>query len=603
MRLENEHFFQFMEVKRIFDLLSNYVEKFPNQAVALAGKRNGEWRKYGIQEYIESVDKLSYALIELGIRKDDKVAMILNNRPEWNMIDMAINQVGAISVPIYPTISEEDYRFILKDCEAKMVITDGLAVMNKITNVLPDAPQLKMVYTMVNREVYPYFDQLMELGGQHPHKEELEARKNAVGEMDCATIIYTSGTTGTPKGVMLSNYNLMSQFKNFHQIFSPDSKRAFSFLPVCHAYERALIYAYHYKGMSIYYAENLGTIAADMKEVQPTMMCAVPRVLERFYDNIYMSGKKMEGLSRRLFFWALQLTNHYEVDASDRSWLYNLELRIADKLVYSKIRTNLGAENFDIIVSGAAGISRKIACFFSAIKMPIYEGYGLTETSPVIAVSNNNPHGRRIGYVGQPLPGVEVKIAENGEIICRGHNVMMGYYKNPELTKEVIDADGWFHTGDMGRLNEYNQLMITGRIKNLFKTSGGKYINPELIERKFVASPFFEQCVVVGENQKFAGAIILPDFNFLKGWCQRHGETFTTPRGLLENPVVLKRFATEINKINGSLGETEKVKKYEFVADEWSMATGVLTPTLKVKRKVVMQRYKSLIDGMFAQKE
>ena len=592
-----------MEVKRIFDLLSNYVEKFPNQTVALAGKKNGEWRKYSIQEYIECVNKLSNAFIELGIQKEDKVALILNNRPEWNMIDMAINQVGAISVPIYPTISEEDYRFILSDCEAKMVITDGLAVMNKITNVLPDAPQLKLIYTMINREVYPYFDQLMELGEQHPHKEELEARKNAVDEMQCATIIYTSGTTGTPKGVMLSNFNLMSQFKNFVQTFSPKSTRAFSFLPVCHAYERALIYAYQYMGMSIYYAESLATIASDMKEIRPNMFCAVPRVLERFYESIYSSGKKMKGLSKSIFHWALKLGEKYKVQDAKCNWFYALKLQIADNLVYSKIRDNMGADEIDIVVSGAASISKKMASFFSAIKMPIYEGYGLTETSPVIAVSNNNPHGREVGSVGQPLPGVEVKIADNGEIICRGHNVMMGYYKKPELTKEVIDEDGWFHTGDMGILNEYNQLIITGRLKNLFKTSGGKYINPELIEGKFIASPFFEQAVVVGENQKFAGAIVLPDFNFMKGWCQRHDVQYTNPRELIKNPDVLKRFAKEINKINGSLGETEKIKKYEFVADEWSIASGILTPTLKVKRKVVMNRYHDLIDKMFAAKE
>lgn len=592
-----------MEVKRIFDLLSNYVEKFPNQAVALAGKKNGEWRKYSIQEYIECVNKLSYAFIELGIQKQDKVALILNNRPEWNMIDMAVNQVGAVSVPIYPTISEEDYRFILSDCEAKMVITDGLAVMNKVTNVLPDAPQLKYVYTMINREIYPYFDQLLEMGEQHPHKEELEVRKNAVDEMDCATIIYTSGTTGTPKGVMLSNYNLMSQFKNFVHTFSPNSTRAFSFLPVCHAYERALIYGYQYAGLSIYYAESLATLVPDMKEIHPSMFCAVPRVLERFYDSIYSSGKKMKGFSKSIFFWAINLSKKYSVEKEKRNWLYALKLRIAYRLVYTKIRESIGADQIDLIVSGAASISKKLAGFFSAIKMPVYEGYGLTETSPVIAVSNNNPHGREVGCVGQPLPGVEVKIANDGEIICRGHNVMMGYYKNPELTKEVIDEDGWFHTGDMGILNEYNQLIITGRLKNLFKTSGGKYINPELIERKIITSPFFEQAVVVGENQKFAGAIILPDFNFMKGWCQRHNVEYTTPRELLKNPDVIKRFAKEINEINHTLGETEKIKKYEFVADEWSMATGILTPTLKVKRKVVMNRYHDLIDRMFAQKD
>ena len=589
-----------MEIKRVFDLLDNYVEKYPNQQVALAGKKNGQWMKYSSASYKEHADTLSNALIELGIEKGDKVAMILTNRPEWNMLDMAISQIGAITVPIYPTISEEDYRYILADCDAKMVIIDGLSVMNKVTNILPDAPNVKLVYTMVDREKYPYFDQLIQLGKDHPHAEELAARKAAVDEMECATIIYTSGTTGMPKGVMLSHHNLMNQFKNFCETPSPDSKTAFSFLPVCHAYERALIYMYHYLGMSIYYAENLGTIASDMREIHPTMMCAVPRVLERFYDAIYQSGKKQKGIAKAIFFWALHLGERYKIDASSRGRFYDWKLGIADKLVYSKIRANIGAENFDIIVSGAAAISQKIAGFFSAIKMPVFEGYGLTETSPVIAVSNRNPHGREVGYVGQPLPGTEVKIAESGEILCRGHNVMMGYYKQPELTKEVIDEEGWFHTGDMGELNQYNQLKITGRIKSLFKTSGGKYINPDVIEAKFCASKLIENILVVGENQKFAGALIIPSFADLKAWCVEEKIPYTTNEAMIQNPEVLKRFAKEVNELNKGLGETEKIKKHVLLADEWSIANGLLTPTLKAKRKIITAKYQDVIDKMFA---
>ena len=588
-----------MEIKRVFDLLDNYVEKYPNQQVALAGKKNGEWVKHSSHAYKEQTDTLSYALIELGIEKGDKVAMILTNRPEWNMLDMAISQIGAINVPIYPTISEEDYRYILSDCDAKLVIIDGLSVMQKVTNILPDAPNVKMVYTMIDREKYPYFDQMMQLGREHPHAEELAARKASVDEMECATIIYTSGTTGTPKGVMLSHHNLMNQFKNFHYTISDTSDKAFSFLPVCHAYERALNYCYQYRGMSIYYAESLGTIANDMRDVHPTMMCAVPRVLERFYEAIYQSGKKQKGIARAIFFWALHLGERYKIDATSRSRFYDFKLGIADKLVYSKIRNNLGAENFDIIVSGAAAISQKIAGFFSAIKMPVFEGYGLTETSPVIAVSNRNPHGREVGYVGQPLPGTEVKIAENGEIICRGHNVMMGYYKHPELTKEVIDEDGWFHTGDMGEIDQYNRLKITGRIKSLFKTSGGKYINPDVIEARFSASKLIEQILVVGENQKFAGALIIPSFTDLKAWCAEEKIPYTTNEEMIRHPEVLKRFAKEVNNLNKSLGETEKIKKHVLLADEWSIGNGLLTPTLKVKRNVITKKYKDLIDKLF----
>ena len=587
-----------MEVKRVFDLLAHYKEKYPDQKVALAGKVNGQWREYSIDEYIEQTNIISGALIELGVQPQDKVAVISNNRPEWNILDMAITQIGGVMVPIYPTISEADYKIILNNCEAGICIVEGIAVMNKIEAIWPETPSLKKLYTFIDRGKYPFFANLLELGKEHPHTEEIEKRKAEVDEMSCATIIYTSGTTGVPKGVMLSHHNLMNQFKNFCQTPSPWSKRAFSFLPVCHAYERALIYMYHYLGMSIYYAESIATIADNMKEVHPTMMCAVPRVLEKFYDKIYSSGKSMKGLSKNIFYWSMHLTEKYKIEG--RSWFYNLELKIADKLVYSKIREKLGAENFDIIVSGAASITKKISGFFSAIKMPVFEGYGLTETSPVITVSNRNKYGREVGAVGQPLPGVEVKIADNGEIICRGHNVMMGYYKQPELTAEVIDKDGWFHTGDLGKFNEHGLLQITGRMKNLFKTSLGKYVNPDVVEGKFNTSGFIEQIVVLGENQKFAAALIRPDFAFLKDWCKSHEIPYTTNEEMILNEEVKKRYDREVKKLNEGLGEVEKVKKYQLIADEWTIANGILTPTLKVKRKVVMERYCDTIDKMFA---
>ena len=587
-----------MEVRRVFDLLAHYKEKYPDQKVALAGKVNGKWREYSIDEYIEQTNIISSALIELGVQPQDKVAVISNNRPEWNILDMAITQIGGVMVPIYPTISEADYKIILNNCEAGICILEGISVMNKIEAIWPETPTLKQIYTFIDRGKYGYFDTLLQLGREHPHTEEIEKRKAEVDEMSCATIIYTSGTTGVPKGVMLSHHNLMNQFKNFCQTPSPWSKRAFSFLPVCHAYERALIYMYHYLGMSIYYAESIATIADNMKEVHPTMMCAVPRVLEKFYDKIYSSGKNMKGLSKSIFYWAMRITEDYKIEG--RSWFYNLKLKIADKLVYSKIRAKLGAENFDIIVSGAASITKKISGFFSAIKMPVFEGYGLTETSPVITVSNRNKYGREVGAVGQPLPGVEVKIADNGEIICRGHNVMMGYYKQPELTAEVIDKDGWFHTGDLGKFNEHGLLQITGRMKNLFKTSLGKYVNPDVVEGKFNISGFIEQIVVVGENQKFAAALIRPDFAFLKDWCKSHEIPYTTNEEMIHNEEVKKRYDKEVKKLNEGLGEVEKVKKYQLIADEWTIANGILTPTLKVKRKVVMERYCEQIDKLFA---
>lgn len=585
---------------RIFDILSVYTEKWPNQQVALARKENGAWRKYSPAEYQELTRKVSYALIELGIMPNDKVALISGNRPEWNILDMAIMQVGAITVPIYPTISKEDYRFILDNCDAKMVVLEGVTVMNKVTEVREQIPQLKYLYTFQDREKYPYFAQLVTLGEEHPHAEELQQRMNDVRPENCATILYTSGTTGTPKGVMLSHSNLMHQLYNLRHTPAPWSKVAFSFLPICHAYERMLVYLYQFLGMSVYYAESLATIASDMKEVHPTMMSAVPRLLEKMYEKIVQAGKKQQGFKGKVFKWSLRLAEQYKIDDSKRSGWYNFKLRIADKLVYSTIRKNLGAEHFDIVVSGAASIQPKIAAFFSAIKMPVYEGYGMTETSPVIAVSNNNPHGREVGTVGPALPGVEIKVTSEGEICCKGHNVMMGYYKNEALTNEIIDKDGWLHTGDIGYINEYGQVFITGRLKSLFKTSMGKYVNPQVIEEKFMESGFFENVVVFGEGQKYAVALIVPDFNFLKEWCKKHEIAYTTPSEMITVKEVKDRIAREVQKYNVLFGEFEQIKRYTLIADEWSTANGILTPTLKVKRKIVNQKYENVIQEMFA---
>ena len=602
------------EETRLFDILDNYCEKWPDQNVALAKKENGVWVKYSPKQYQEISRNLAYALIELGIQPQDKIAIISSNRPEWNMLDMAIQQIGAIIVPIYPTISKEDYLFILNNCEAKMVILEGIAVMNKIEEIRPETPNLELIYTMSNREKYPYFQQLLELGQSHPHVEELEQRRNNVKTEDCATIIYTSGTTGVPKGVMLSHSNLLGQLRGIYHTPAKWSKTAFSFLPICHAYERVMVYMYQLLGMSVYYAESLATIADNMKEIHPTMMTAVPRVLEKMYEKIVQTGQKTKGIAGHIFRWAIKITERYKIDPEERSAIYNLKIRIADKLVYSKIREQLGAENFDIIVSGAASISQKVAGFFSAIKMPVYEGYGMTETSPVICVSDNSKGGREVGTVGRALPGIELKISEQGEIICRGHNVMLGYYKNEELTKEIIDKDGWLHTGDMGYIDDRGRLFITGRLKNLFKTSMGKYINPQVIEEKFSESKFIENIVVFGEGQKFAAALIVPNFAYIKAWFAQQNKlnfnlkqnnkqnnlNFTTKEECIKMKEVKDAISKEVKKYNALFGETEQIKKFELVADDWTIENGIMTPTLKVKRKVVQQRYKNLIDSMFA---
>lgn len=586
-----------MKEKRIFDILTTYLHKYPDQDTALAKKENGEWRKYSIQEYVKTTDIISYALIKLGIRKDDKVAIISSNRPEWNIMDMAIQQIGAVTVPVYPTISNEDYRIVINNSEAKMVILEGLCVLNKIEDIINDIPSLKMIYTFVKRGDYPTWTDLLQLGYENQDTEELERRKAAIKGSDCATILYTSGTTGTPKGVMLSHANILGQIENLRHIPSPTSKRALSFLPICHAYERTLVYLYQYLGISVYYSESVATITGEMKEIHPTMMTCVPRLLEKMYIKIRQSGQSQRGLAKRIFYWAMNLAEKYTVEG--RHWFYNLKIKLADKLVYSRIRKKLGAECFDIIVSGAASIQPNISAFFSAIKMPVYEGYGMTECSPVICTSSNVPHGREAGFVGPALPGVEVKIAENGEIICRGHNVMMGYYKQPELTAEVIDKDGWFHTGDLGSVNEYGNFKITGRIKNLFKTSLGKYINPDIIENKFTESGFFENVVVLGENEKFAAALIVPDFSFLKDWCAKHQIQFTNNEEMIARQEVKNRLTDEVQNINANFGDTEKIKRFKFIADEWTTANGILTPTLKVKRPVIMKKYHDVISRMY----
>lgn len=587
-----------MNVERIFDILNRYQEVYPDQTVALGGKVGKEWVTYSPQDYIEKVNKVSYALIHLGIKKGDKVGIIAANRPEWNMLDMGIMQIGAITVPIYPTLTASDYLYILNHAEVTMVFLEGVELMGKILSIRDEAPCLKYIYTFMDRKELPFFDQLIKMGEENPYEEELKQRKDSVKSSDCSTIIYTSGTTGTPKGVMLSHANIINQILNLKQTPAPWSKTAFSFLPLCHAYERMLVFLYQYLGMSVYYAQNLGTIGDNIKEVKPTMMSAVPRMLDKIYDKIYTSGNNMPTFSKMIFRWAIKLATQYKIQDYERTWYYNLKHKIADRLVYAKIRNNIGG-NFDIVVSGAASLQPRIASFFSAIGMPIYEGYGLTETSPVIAVSNRDRDGRASGTVGMPLPGIEIKIAENGEVCCRGHNVMMGYYKDEALTKSVIDQDGWFHTGDIGMINEKGQLILTGRLKSLFKTSFGKYINPQVIEDKVSESPFVEHIVVVGEGEKFAAALIKPDFDFLKQWCLRHDIIFVSEEEAVKDEQIIKRYSREIDKYNQFFGDTEKIRKFELISDEWSQHTDLLTPTLKVKRKKVELQYQEVIQKLF----
>lgn len=586
-----------MEVTRIFDLLDQYAVKYPNQEVAIAGKVNHEWVKYCTQDYIRQVNKISYAFLAKGVQPGSKIGIISDNRPEWNFFDFAIMQIGCVCIPIYPSISENDYLYILNHAEIEYIFVDSKDLVRKLQPILAQVPHFKEIICLNETENTIKLDDFYQLGEDSPNPEEVQKRKEAVKSTDLATMIYTSGTTGLPKGVMLSHRNITSQLDALRSIPSEWSKTVLSFLPLCHAYERVLVYLYHDLGMSVYYAENLGTIAENIKEVHPNMMSCVPRVLEKMYDKLYLAGKKQTGFKKTLYYWAFNLAKAYKID--ENTLWYKVRHIIADRLIYSKWREAIGG-NFDIVVSGGAAIQKHQAAFFNAIGMPVFEGYGLSETSPVIAVSGRGKGNRIAGTVGPALPGVEIKIAANDEIICRGPNVMMGYYKDPELTAELIDKDGWFHTGDTGKFTDSGLLIITGRLKNIFKTSFGKYVNPFLIEEQFCKSPFIEQMVVLGENQKYAAALIVPDFNYLKDFCKRHNIVYSDNETMIKNPEVLAIYKKEINKVNPMFAHYEQIKNFGLVADEWSIENNILTPTLKVKRKEIQSRYKEQIEYLFA---
>lgn len=587
-----------MTITRIFDLLPNYVASYKPKDDVLAGKEDGVWKKYSIDEYIRIVNDLTYGLLALGVQPGDAIGTITGNKPEWNFLDMAIMQCGAIHVPIYPTISPADYQYIFCHAELQYVFVSGEELSRKIKEVATNCPSVQEVFTFKKREGFRNLQDVIELGQAGPLPEKVEKIKAGIKSEDLATIIYTSGTTGNPKGVMLSHKNLISNVVNVSYIptFGEEGK-ALSFLPLCHVYERMLNYLYQYLGISIYYAESLATITDNIKEIHPDMMCCVPRLLEKIYDKIQATGRKLKGVKRMIFFWAAELAMKYDVQGNNSAW-YMLRLKVADKLIYSKWREALGG-NFKIIVSGGAAIQPRLVRTFRAAGLPIYEGYGLTETSPVIAVTSTDANGIKLGTVGPPLRGVEVKIAEDGEILARGPNIMMGYYKNPELTASVIDADGWFHTGDIGVIEPEGQVRITGRKKEIFKTSLGKYIAPELLENKIKESPFIDNIMVVGENQKFAAALVVPDFNHLKSWCKIKEVEYTTDAEMVAMPRIKQRLMKVVDQYNKEFGSTEQIKKVEFLPAEWSISSGELTPTLKLKRAFIARKYETQIEKLF----
>ncbi len=589
-----------MEFTRTFDLLTRIKELYPEKSDALAGKENGKWILYSTEDYINHCNWVSYALLSMGIKKGDKVAIISNNRPEWIFTDLGISQIGAISVPVYPTISADEYAYILGHAEPKIVFVSDNSLFEKVRPIVDSSPGIFEIFSYNKLNGARHFSELIKKGKEsvHIYAAELDRIKASINASDLVTIIYTSGTTGYPKGVMLRHSNLVSNFMETSLVHPLGSEaRVLSFLPLSHILERMLTYHFHYKGMSIYYAENMGTIVDNLKEVNPEIFATVPRLLERIYDKIISKGKDLTGIKRRIFFWSVKLGLRYELNGKN-GLLYAGKLWLANKLVFSKWREALGG-NIRIIVSGGAALQPRLARIFWAANITVIEGYGLTETSPVIAVNNLITREVMFGTVGPILKDIEVRIADDGEILSKGPNLMAGYYREPQLTEESIDPDGWFHTGDVGEIIDGKYLRITDRKKEIFKLSSGKYIAPQVIENKLKESMFIEQVMVIGENQKFASAIIVPDFIYLHNWASIHHVSFTNNNDLAGNPVVFARFQKEVNELNQLLGDHEKIKRFRIVPDEWNMLTGELSPTLKLKRNVLYEKYKTLINEIF----
>lgn len=587
------------QISRLFDFPYHQLEKY-NIQDALVTKQNGQWIKTSTKEYIEKANTISRALLRMGIQKNDKIAIISsNNRTEWHIMDIGILQTGAQTVPIYPTISETDYEYILNHSEAMYCFVSDEEVLGKINQIKANVPKLKEVYSFNEIAGCKNWSELLELGSDDSIQDEVEERKNNVTPLELATIIYTSGTTGKPKGVMLSHNNIVSNvLDSADRIpFNPGESRALSFLPICHIYERMVTYIYQYFGVAIYFGESIEKISDNIKEVNPTVMTGVPRLIEKVYDKIIAKGSELTGIKKKLFFWAVEIGLKYEPYGANGFW-YELQLKIARKLIFSKWKAGLGGK-LDLIVNGSAALQPRLARIFAAAEIYVMEGYGLSETSPVISVNDMRNGGFRIGTAGRIINNVEVKIAADGEILCKGPNVMMGYYKDETLTKEAI-VDGYFHTGDIGEIDSDGFLRITDRKKEMFKTSGGKYIAPQLLENAMKQSRFIEQVMVIGDGQKMPAAFIQPNFEFVKEWAKLHKTTIgTTNDEIISNPEVIKRIQQEVDAVNEKFGSWEKIKKFELTPDLWTVPAGHLTPTMKLKRKIVMEKYINLFHKIY----
>lgn len=589
-----------MQVTRTFDILERLRQNFMCED-ALAVKRNKKWDVFSTQEYLDNAYDFAYGLLALGYKKGEKIGSVSNNRPEWNFIDMGMAMAGIIHVPIYPTISDAEYEYILAHSEVKTLIVSDKLLFKRLLPLSEKVNTIENVYVFDEGiENAKSWTEIRDLGTQNraKYKEDLEKIKASILPDDLVTIIYTSGTTGNSKGVMLSHTNLVSNViatTNIQPLEFGD--KALSFLPLCHSYERMLNMNFQYKGIRVYYAENMATIVDNLKEINPDGFSSVPRLLERVFDKIMAKGKDLEGIKKKIFFWAVNLGLRYELN-NENGWWYAQQLKLARKLIFSKWQEALGG-NVKIIISGGAALQERLARIFHAAGIAVIEGYGLTETSPVIAVNHYEYPEIKFGTVGPVLEGVEVKIAEDGEILAKGPNIMLGYYKAPDLTDEVIDKEGWFHTGDIGIFVDNKYLKITDRKKEIFKLSSGKYIAPQAVENICKESMFIENVMVIGENEKFASALVSPDFNHLHFWATKHKVHYRDNEELVRVPEVIKRYQKEMNEINKRLGETEKIKRFRLVCSEWTPATGELSPTLKLKRKFLYEKYDHIVKEIF----
>lgn len=585
-------------ITRLFEIPQYALENY-NLKNALVTKYQGKWVATSAKEYLDKANAISRGLLRLGVEAHDKIAVIsTNNRTEWNIMDIGILQVGAQNVPIYPTISKEDYEYILNHSEAKYCFVSDTDILEKLNQVKGNT-QLKGVYTFDEIAGEHHWTEVLKLGEDTSNQADVEARKDAVKEDDLATLIYTSGTTGKPKGVMLSHKNIVSNVIESEKRVPLQSGKsvALSFLPVCHIFERMILYLYQYCGVEIHFAESIETMSDNLKEVRPHVMTAVPRLYEKVFDKIYNRGTEISGIKQKIFYWSVETALQYEPYGAN-GWWYERKLKLARKLVLGKIKEGLGGR-LDLMVSGSAALQPRLTRFFAACGMPIMEGYGLTETSPVISVNDQRNKGFKIGTVGRIIGDLDVKISEEGEILVKGPNVMQGYYKDEEKTASVM-TDGYFHTGDKGELCDDNFLKITGRTKEMFKTSGGKYVIPPLLESKLVQSRFIEQAMVIGEGEKMPAALIQPNYEFIREWNERkHHGIGNSEAEIAASEIVIKRIQKEVTNCNEGFGKWEQIKRFELTPRAWSIDGGELTPTMKMKRKVIKEIYQDLYDKIY----